>query len=726
MYSGQAIGYSIRNVTLPNTSPAKPNGASKKLETASRVALFGIPIDNLSESELFARIGELVERGIPSQVTYVNVDCINKALANRAYRHLIETSDLVYADGMGIVFASWSIGQPLKQRLTGADIFPGLCRLCTEQGYSVFLIGGEPGVIDKAVENIKRLHPQLRIVGTHHGFFTPEQSKQLVAQVREARPDILLVGMGAPRQEMWIRDHMDELGAPVQWGVGALFDYYAERFPRAPVWMRKVGLEWLFRLALEPRRLWKRYVIGNVLFTMRVGLLFIIDLFIAGASWLGAWYARYLLNPVAIRLGHQPINEIDPYLTALPFLLLTWIVVCNRHDLYQRRHVMPLFELVSLLRSTMMYGLAAAGISFLLKDLDIGRSVVLLSVAANFVLMSLSRALFRAYEARLLARGYGRSRVIVVGGGSHGAKVRRRMRSDPSREYDIIGVVDDDPPPAAALDDVAYLGRIDDLPALIRSHAATDVVIAKPEMAKQRVLDLVVDCAEIDPHLEFRVVSDIFEVMQGEIDIESIDDVPVTTMGSGRTDMLYLWMKRAIDLIGAGVLLVPFVLCYLVLGPIIRYRTGGPILFKHRRVGKDGREFMMYKFRTMYAHVDPNQHAPSHSSDARIAGSLGRFLRRFSIDELPQVLNVLKGDMSLVGPRPEMPHIVADYEKWQRRRLAVKPGITGLWQIIGRKDLPLHANLELDFYYIQNQSLLLDLTILLRTIPAVIFGKGAY
>jgi lipopolysaccharide/colanic/teichoic acid biosynthesis glycosyltransferase len=127
----------------------------------------------------------------------------------------------------------------------------------------------------------------------------------------------------------------------------------------------------------------------------------------------------------------------------------------------------------------------------------------------------------------------------------------------------------------------------------------------------------------------------------------------------------------------------------------------------------------------MQADVAPYEEAPLERTDPRVT-RFGRFLRKTSLDELPQLINVLRGDMSMVGPRPEMPFIVDKYEEWQRRRLDVKPGITGLWQIVGRKDLPLYLNLEYDFYYIRNQSLLLDLMILIKTIPAVLFGKGAF
>jgi lipopolysaccharide/colanic/teichoic acid biosynthesis glycosyltransferase len=159
---------------------------------------------------------------------------------------------------------------------------------------------------------------------------------------------------------------------------------------------------------------------------------------------------------------------------------------------------------------------------------------------------------------------------------------------------------------------------------------------------------------------------------------------------------------------------------------LIRAISSGPAIFKHSRIGKDGKPFVMYKFRTMYRNVNEYQEAPISKDDPRVLPYIGKWLRRSSLDELPQLWNVIKGEMSMVGPRPEMPFIVETYEPWQRNRLKVLPGITGWWQISGRKDIPLKTHLEFDFYYIQNQSLLFDIIILLKTIPVVLFGKGAY
>ena len=155
-------------------------------------------------------------------------------------------------------------------------------------------------------------------------------------------------------------------------------------------------------------------------------------------------------------------------------------------------------------------------------------------------------------------------------------------------------------------------------------------------------------------------------------------------------------------------------------------RSGaGSACFAQTRIGLHGRPFTCYKLRTLSEDADPYTVAPQTGEDPRIT-SLGRWLRRSSLDELPQLWNVLRGEMSLVGPRPEMPFIVDRYDEWQRRRLTVKPGLTGLWQILGRKDLPMHANLQYDFYYIRNRGVALDLSILLRTFGAVLSRRGAF
>jgi len=188
---------------------------------------------------------------------------------------------------------------------------------------------------------------------------------------------------------------------------------------------------------------------------------------------------------------------------------------------------------------------------------------------------------------------------------------------------------------------------------------------------------------------------------------------------------IYFLLKRLLDILGSLVGLILTLPFYPLIIFYIKKDSPGPRIIRQKRVGQNRKIFTLYKFRTMSLDTELYAPAPSQGNDPRIT-KIGVFLRRYSLDELPQFWNVLKGDMSLVGPRPEMPFIVDKYDAWQKMRLSAKPGITGIWQILGRKDLPLEENIEYDLYYIFHQSFFLDLAILLRTVPHLLFPKGAY
>jgi lipopolysaccharide/colanic/teichoic acid biosynthesis glycosyltransferase len=214
----------------------------------------------------------------------------------------------------------------------------------------------------------------------------------------------------------------------------------------------------------------------------------------------------------------------------------------------------------------------------------------------------------------------------------------------------------------------------------------------------------------------------------------------VIGQASPRRKRLFLLSKTCIDLIGACLLLLVFAPVMVAIAVLIKLDSSGPVLFRQRRVGQGGRTFLLYKFRTMYDGADTSVHERHIRSFIKMRGSgvpalklpndsrvtkLGRIMRKSSLDELPQLFNVLRGELSLVGPRPPIPYEVQEYEEWQLQRLQVKPGITGLWQVTGRSRVSFSDMVSLDMKYIEEQSLILDLWILLRTIPAVISGKGA-
>jgi exopolysaccharide biosynthesis polyprenyl glycosylphosphotransferase len=292
----------------------------------------------------------------------------------------------------------------------------------------------------------------------------------------------------------------------------------------------------------------------------------------------------------------------------------------------------------------------------------------------------------------------------------------------PEIGFDLIGFVDDDPR-KQYISQVPVLGQLKDIPELIRQHNIEEVFLAIPSLPHNKQMDLIVESDGTG--VDFKIVSDIFGVITSQVKIGDIDEIPVIKLKQGRLSPTQAFVKRVLDLIIALLIFIPALLIWPIIVFYIRFDSKGRAIFKQERIGKDGNPFILYKFRTMYVETPKFQEAPEQPNDPRIT-KVGRFLRKYSLDELPQLINVLKGDMSMVGPRPEMPFIVSKYEDWQCRRLSVKPGITGLWQIVGRKKLPLYQNLEYDFYYIKNQSLLLDLIILWKTIPAVVFGKGAF
>ncbi len=205
----------------------------------------------------------------PTFVTYLNAACSNIAADDAEYRKILNSADCVYADGQAIVWAARYLGGNLPERVNAGDFTFKFCHIAAARGLKIALVGGRPGVADRAVEAWRSHVPGVQIVGVWDGFFDGD-GESVATDVASSGAHILLVGMGVPLQEKWAWARRDQLGVKVVWCVGALFEYYGEGRARAPVWVRRAGFEWLFRLVLEPRRLWKRYLVGNVRFVWRI------------------------------------------------------------------------------------------------------------------------------------------------------------------------------------------------------------------------------------------------------------------------------------------------------------------------------------------------------------------------------------------------------------------------------------------------------------------------
>jgi exopolysaccharide biosynthesis polyprenyl glycosylphosphotransferase len=445
------------------------------------------------------------------------------------------------------------------------------------------------------------------------------------------------------------------------------------------------------------------------------------DGLLVSLGWLGAWALRQALDA----WFHQPINPATAYVRALPMIVLPWLFCCWLFGIYRSsRMSTTIDELQALFRGVALGLLVVSAISFFVREFQFGRFVVLASAGLNFVTQGASRVLFHRLERRLHRSGRSDVAALIVGTGVAGIRLLQKLQDHPEIGYRVVGFLDESRSDEAK--DIAghpLLGGLDDAREIIEAHGVEEVFVAMPSLGHTRMLSLVLDCEDL--RVTFRAVTNLFEVLTAGTSVDLVDELPLVRLGRERVSPFYAPAKRAFDLAASLVALLGAAPIMAWVALRIRATSPGPALFAQDRVGQGGRVFRVWKFRTMKHDVEPEAPAPRKPGDARIT-DYGRWLRATSLDELPQLWNVLRGDMSLVGPRPEMPFIVARYEPWQRRRLAVKPGITGLWQILGRKDLPMHENLQYDFYYIRNRSLPLDLSILIRTVGVVVSGKGAF
>lgn len=482
----------------------------------AELELGGIPVANTTLDAAVDWIAERAADGLRTDVAFVNPHCLNIARGSEAYRAVLRGADRVFPDGIGIRLATRMRGLELAANVNGTDMFPPLAARAARDGLALFLLGAAPGVAEATAAAMQQRFPGLRIAGVRDGFFSQDEEAAVIDGINRSGAAILLVAMGVPRQEMWLARNREALRVPVRVGVGGLFDFYSGRIPRAPHWLREMGGEWCWRLLQEPRRMWKRYLVGNALFL--------------AASWVEAKAVR------------REAGEAD--------LLEAWEVTR-----FSRRR----------------------------------------RIAALRASRRLRRGALRA--ARLAKRG-------------------------------------------------------------------VDIVVASAALL-------------------------------------ALSPLLVATMLAIRAD------------------------------------SPGPVFFRQVRVARGGRHFGMYKFRSMHVDAEARKAALEAANEMRggvifkmrddpRVTRVGRVIRRLSIDELPQLWNVLVGDMTLVGPRPPLPSEVARYTPAERRRLEGDQGITCVWQVSGRSEIPFPEQVRMDVDYIEGQSLWLDLVLLARTIPAVLKARGAY
>lgn len=244
---------------------------SEKSGTSSSVfQLLDIDLKNLTMIEAVDLIGVNLAEKKQCSIFFANPDCLNKMISDREYFTILKTGDYIFPDGIGLVIAGKMLQTPLKENINGTDMLPYICRMAASKGFSIFLLGGKPGIAEKAGEKINAAYG-VTLAGTEHGYFNHQtESDRVIEKINNSGAAILLVGFGAPLQEKWISIHRHKLKPDVLIGVGGLFDFYSGTIRRAPDWIREIGLEWVYRMLQEPGRMWRRYIVGNPLFLYRV------------------------------------------------------------------------------------------------------------------------------------------------------------------------------------------------------------------------------------------------------------------------------------------------------------------------------------------------------------------------------------------------------------------------------------------------------------------------
>lgn len=412
---------------------------------------------------------------------------------------------------------------------------------------------------------------------------------------------------------------------------------------------------------------------------------------------------------------------------------LLWIAAFFMLSVYTPREVVRWYdEFRRVLLAHVTAALCLAGL-FYLTDRALPRPTYFSFVLLGLVLLLGYRIVFRLWY-RLRKEQLGEiSRLLIIGAGPSGQELATSLQAQRWLGVEVVGFLDDQLEQAhEPVTGLPLLGRIDEAPTLIHRHAINDVVVAAMPRDPHQLTNLIT--LLFDLAVRVHVAPAYFELAFFGAKVDSWDGIPLIALRNPAMDSFQRLLKRLLDMALATAGLIVTLPLLVVVALAVKGEDGGPIFYRAERVGEHGRLFKMFKFRSMTPDADlrvsPGTAHPTTAPHKRIddprVTRVGRWLRRTSVDELPQLLNVLRGEMSLVGPRPELPWLVAQYEPWQRKRLTVPQGMTGWWQVNGRSDNVMHLHTEQDLYYIQNYSLWLDLQILWRTIPAVLRGRGAY
>ena len=458
----------------------------------------------------------------------------------------------------------------------------------------------------------------------------------------------------------------------------------------------------------------------------------VLSIFFDLAITFGSLFIARYLRPMFGEGGlFQSIWKV-PYLPVIIYVIfpIVWLVYLFLFNLYDgRKNFRVVDEFSNLTMASVLATGSMAGILYLTYR-DISRGLFLSYILIAFVLLILWRLAARIlYPRRLAEKGY-KDRILIIGAGPIGTELKNKLETFHGHAYNFIGYLDD----ARKEDIPEVLGTIDQIHEIVKEKRVNHVIIALPRSAFQRV-DFVIHELEKLP-VRISVIPDYFHLTVHQAAVSEFAGIPILELRAPTLSEYQRITKRIFDLVVVGFIMIFAFPVMAVIALLILIFDGRPIFYFQNRVGENGKIIKIYKFRTMVKDADKlleqvatkNENGEivyKSKTDPRVT-KLGKFLRRFSLDEFPQFLNVLRGTLSLVGPRPELPTLVEKYEPWQRARFTVPQGLTGWWQIHGRSDKPMHLHTEEDLYYVSNYSIWLDISITIKTIWIILRGKGAY
>lgn len=448
-----------------------------------------------------------------------------------------------------------------------------------------------------------------------------------------------------------------------------------------------------------------------------------------------------ILNAIRTNLNNNiPYQgfKVTPLSTFVPVeigIVIGLVTIFAIRGLYKIRLTGSWFRQIWSIATSATAGLALLiTYYFIFQPPSNSRLIVPFVWAMAIAVISIGRLIVSIGMGMLYRLGLGETRMLVVGSGRLGKMIMQHITANPDLGYSIVGFLHETNESTNDFGRFKWLGTLEDLGMVIKSMQVDVVVIALPATLHQQSIKSVRLCERLGA--SFKLIPDLYELSLSRIDMETIEGIPLIGIKHVSLNSIQRFITRLTDTCVALLMIILGSPLWLCIALAIRLSSSGRVIYKHTRIGLNGRAFAMYKFRSMYQNADQmlatlwamnEAQGPifKMKDDPRVT-PVGRFLRHTSLDEFPQLINVLKGEMSLVGPRPPLPHEVAAYEEWQKGRLAIKPGMTGLWQVRGRSDLSFDEGVLMDLYYIENWSLHLYFQILLGTIPALLFRRGAY